>query len=46
MKYKLICHFKLAADMVRGTIREFVKDTDGTAFLERELMRLSVYGFW
>ena len=31
-KYKLICRFKLAADMVRGGIREFVNDTDGPAF--------------
>jgi hypothetical protein len=22
--YKLICHFKLAADMIRGGVREFV----------------------
>ena len=38
LKYKLMCHFKLAADMVR----EFVNDTDGPAFLERELMGLGV----
>ena len=28
LKYKLICHFKLAADLVRGCILEFVNDTD------------------
>ena len=26
--FKLICHFILAANMVRGGIREFVNDTD------------------
>ena len=30
LKYKLICHFKLAVDL------------DGPAFLKRELMRLGV----
>ena len=28
LKYKLICHFKLAADVVGGGIQEFVNDTD------------------
>ena len=28
LKYRLICHFKLAADLVRGCILEFVNDTD------------------
>ena len=42
---KFICHFILFADMVRGGIREFVNDTDGPAFLERELMGLSVDGY-
>ena len=28
LKYKLICHFKLAVDMVGGGIREFVNDMD------------------
>jgi hypothetical protein len=46
LKYKLIGHFKLAADMIRGGIREFVNDMDGPAFLERELMRLGVDGYW
>jgi hypothetical protein len=41
-KDKLICHFKLAADMVGGDIWEFVNDMDGPAFLERELMGLGV----
>ena len=35
LKYELVCHFKLAVDMVGGGIREFV---DRPAFLERELM--------
>jgi hypothetical protein len=30
LKYKLICHFKLVADMVE----EFVNDTDRPAFLK------------
>jgi hypothetical protein len=38
LKYKLICHFKLVVDMVR----EFVNDTVGPAFLEREVMGLGV----
>ena len=42
LKYKLICRFKLAGDMVGGGIREFLNDMDGPAFLERELMRLDV----
>ena len=41
-KYKLICRFKLTAEMVWGGIREFVNDTDGPEFLERELMELGV----
>ena len=42
MKYKLICCFKLAVDMVGGGNREFVNDMDGPAFLERELVGLVV----
>ena len=45
VKYKLICCFKLAADMVRGGNREFVNDTDRPAFLERELLGLGVDGY-
>ena len=45
MKYKLICHLKVAADMVGGGMREFVNDTDGPAFLERDLMGLGVNGY-
>ena len=44
-KFKLICSFKLAVDMVRGDIREFVNDMEGPAFLERELMGLGVDGY-
>jgi hypothetical protein len=33
LKYKLICHLKLAVDMVGGGIREFVNDADRPAFL-------------
>ena len=45
LKYKLICHFKLAVDMVGDGIREFVNDMDEPAFLERELMRMGVDGY-
>ena len=42
LKYKLICHFQLTADMVEGGIREFVSETDGPEFLVQEyLARLS-----
>ena len=42
---QLICCFMLAADMVGGGIWEFVNDTDGPAFLKRELMGLGVDGY-
>ena len=45
LKYKLICCFKWAADMVGGGIRDFVNDMDRAAFLERELMGLGVDGY-
>jgi hypothetical protein len=32
--------------MVGGGIREFVNDTDGPAFLEKELMGFGVDGYW
>ena len=38
---ELICRFILAVGMVGGSIWEFVFDTDGPAFLERELMGTS-----
>jgi hypothetical protein len=42
---ELICFFILMADMVGGGIWELVNDTDGPAFLERELMGLGVDGY-
>ena len=45
LKYKLICRFKLAVDMVGGGIREFMIDTDRPVFLKRELMGLAVDGY-
>ena len=45
LKYKLISCFRLAADMVGGGISQSVNDTDGPAFLERELMGLGVDGY-
>ena len=38
------CSFKLAADMVRGGIKEFVYDADRSAFLKVELMGFGVNG--
>jgi hypothetical protein len=37
-RVELLCHFKVAVDIVRGSIREFVYDTDRPAFLKREMM--------
>ena len=45
LKYKLISHFKLVADIVRDGFREFVSDANRPAFLERELMGLGVDGY-
>ena len=42
----MVCCFVLAADVVRGGMREFVDDTDGPAFLERELVELGADGYW
>ena len=35
---ELICHFKLAADMVGGGFRKLMSNADGLAFLESELV--------
>ena len=42
----MVCSFVLTADVVGGGIREFAHDTDGPAFLERELVGLGVDGYW
>ena len=42
---QLICCFMLVADVAGGGIQEFVNDTDGPAFLERELVGLGVDGY-
>ena len=42
---QLTRRFMLAADVVGGGIRKFVYDTDGPAFLERELVGLGVDGY-
>ena len=44
-KNYLIRRFMLAADVVRGGVWEFVNNTDGPAFLERELVGLGVDGY-
>ena len=41
----LIRRFMLAADMVRGGVRELMNNLDGPAFLERELVGLGVDGY-
>ena len=45
-KYKFKCRFKLVADVVGDDIQEFVNDTDGQAFLEKELIGLGMVGYW
>ena len=42
LKNKLVYRFKLATDVVLDCIRELVNDTDGPAFLGRELMGLGL----
>ena len=37
---------KLAANVVRGAVCQFVYDTNRTAFLKRDLVELSVIGSW
>ena len=32
LKYKLVCHFRLAADIVGVAFREFLYDGDGPGF--------------
>ena len=41
----MICYFKLAADMIRSRIMDFVNDADGPPFLEMELIGLGVDGY-
>ena len=43
---KLVCSFKLAADVVWGGVRQFVYDTNRPAFLERDLVGLCVNDNW
>ena len=42
---QLIRRFMLVADVVGGGIQKFVNNTDGPAFLERELVGLHVDGY-
>ena len=44
LKYRLVCRFKLTADMVED-FREFVNHSDGPAFQKRELVGLGVNGY-
>ena len=43
---KLLCSFKLVADVVWSGVRYFVYDTNRPAFLERDLVVLSVDSNW
>ena len=43
---ELVCGFKLVANVVRGGMWQFVNDTNRPAFLERDLVGLSVNGNW
>ena len=43
---ELVCCFKLAANVVRGGVWQFVYDTDRPAFLERDLVGLCVNVNW
>jgi len=45
LKYKVVCCFKLAVDMVECGIREFVHDADTPAFLKRELKGYGMDGY-
>ena len=45
LKYELVCLFKLAVDIVGSGFREFVNDTDGPAFLGKDLMGFDVDGY-
>ena len=46
LRYKLVCHLKLAVDIVGGDVREFVYDADGPAFLKGELVEFAVDRYW
>ena len=45
LKYKLTCHFKLAANIVGSCISEIMYNADGSAFLKRKLMGVGVYQY-
>ena len=44
MEDKLVCCFKLAANVVKVGVWQFVYDTNRPAFLERDLVGLGVNG--
>ena len=45
LKYKLICRFKLAVDMVGVASGSFLNNMNGPAFLERQLMGIHMDGY-
>jgi hypothetical protein len=46
LNYKLVCHLKLGADIIKGGIREFVYDANEPAFLGRESIGFDVDRYW
>ena len=42
----MVCCFKLAANVTRDGVWQFVYDTNRPVFLERDLVRLGVNGNW
>ena len=42
LKYKLVCHFKLAVDKIGRGISDFMYDADGPAFLKKKLVGVGV----
>ena len=46
MADELVCCFKLAANVVRGAVWQFVYDTNRPAVLKRDLVGLDVDGNW
>ena len=43
---ELVCSFKLAVNMVKGGIWQFMNDTNRPALMERNMVGLCVNGNW
>ena len=46
MENELVCYFKLAANVVKGGIWQFMYDINRPVFLEKDLVGLCVNGNW